>query len=84
VRQDPSGRRTAVRDARDDPTKLALEGLAEESDADGVRRRHAEYFVDLATNAEDELRGLEQRRWLHRLELEHDKLPSRVEPVRTS
>jgi hypothetical protein len=34
--------------------KLALERLAEESDADGVRRRHAEYLLDLATNAEDE------------------------------
>jgi predicted ATPase len=51
---------------------LALERLAVDPDADGVRRRHVEHFVDLATNAEDELRGLEQRRWLHRLELEHD------------
>ena len=52
--------------------ELALERLAAESDADDVRRRHAEYFLDLATNAEDELRGPEQGRWLHRLELEHD------------
>ena len=52
--------------------ELALERLAAESDADGVRRRHAEYFLDLATKAEDELRGPDQGRWLHRLELEHD------------
>ena len=52
--------------------ELALERLAAESDADDVRRRHAEYFLDLATEAEDGLRGPEQGRWLHRVELEHD------------
>ena len=52
--------------------ELALERLAADSEADAVRRRHAEYFVELATNAEDELRGPEQGRWLHQLELEHD------------
>ena len=54
--------------------ELALEQLVAESDADDIRRRHAEYFLVLATNAEDELRGPNQRRWLHRLELEHDNL----------
>lgn len=52
--------------------ELALERFAAESDADDVRRRHAEYFLDLATKAEDELRGPDQGRWLHRFELEHD------------
>jgi predicted ATPase len=54
--------------------ELALERLDEGPDADEVRRRHAAYFLDLTTSAEDELRGPEQGRWLHRLELENDNL----------
>jgi predicted ATPase len=52
--------------------ELALEQLAADADEDDVRRRHAEYFLDFATGAEDELRGPDQQQWLHRLELEHD------------
>jgi predicted ATPase len=54
--------------------ELALEQLADATYADEVRRRHAEFFLDVAANAEVELRGPDQRRWLRRLELEHDNL----------
>ncbi len=57
--------------------ELALERLDEGSDAGEVRRRHAAYFLDLATSAEDELRGPDQGRWLHRLELELDNCEPR-------
>ena len=54
--------------------EFALERLAGTPDADDVRRRHVEFFVDLVGNAEDELRRPDQRRWLRRLELEHDNI----------
>ena len=43
-------------------------------EADAVRRRHAEYFLALAEQARPQLTGAEQRRWLDRLEREHDNL----------
>ncbi|CAN5703105.1 hypothetical protein BH23CHL2_BH23CHL2_24040 [soil metagenome] len=39
-----------------------------------VRRRHAEYFLDLAEAAEPGLLGGEQEHWLERLELDLDNL----------
>jgi predicted ATPase/DNA-binding SARP family transcriptional activator len=43
-------------------------------DADETARRHAEWCVALAENAEPELTGAEQSRWFATLESEHDNL----------
>ncbi len=49
--------------------KLSAAGEAEE-----VRRLHLDYFLALAEEAEPALTGGEQKRWLDRLEMEHDNL----------
>jgi DNA-binding CsgD family transcriptional regulator/tetratricopeptide (TPR) repeat protein len=54
--------------------EYALERLAEHDDPAALRRRHLEYFLALAGQAEPELFGAQQRFWLDRLELEHDNL----------
>jgi DNA-binding CsgD family transcriptional regulator/tetratricopeptide (TPR) repeat protein len=51
--------------------KLRVSGEAEE-----VGRRHAEFFLDLAEEAEPELSKSQQAQWLGRLETEHDNLRS--------
>src|SRR5215218_2178813 len=54
--------------------QYALEKLEESRNAESVRRRHAEYFLALAEEAEPELWGPEDKAWLERLEAEHDNL----------
>jgi DNA-binding CsgD family transcriptional regulator/tetratricopeptide (TPR) repeat protein len=54
--------------------QYALEKLEESKNAESVRRRHAEYFLALAEEAEPELWGPEDKAWLERLEAEHDNL----------
>ena len=48
--------------------------LKESRAAEEVRRRHLDWFVSLAQNAEPELRGSAQEAWLERLERERDNL----------
>jgi predicted ATPase/DNA-binding SARP family transcriptional activator/DNA-binding CsgD family transcriptional regulator len=50
------------------------EKLGERGETEAVRRQHAAYFLTLAEDAEPELLGPEQTRWLERLETEHDNL----------
>jgi predicted ATPase/DNA-binding SARP family transcriptional activator/DNA-binding CsgD family transcriptional regulator len=50
------------------------EKLEESGEEDEVRRRHALYFLQLAEEAESELKGHQQVVWLERLETEHDNL----------
>lgn len=50
------------------------ERLAESSNAEAVRRRHAEHFVAVAERGERELTGPRQSEWLQRLERVHDDL----------
>ena len=45
----------------------ALEGLEAHAEVAAFRRRHAEYFVTLAEQAEQGMRGPEQLEWLGRL-----------------
>ena len=52
----------------------ALERGRWEGGLDELRRRHAERFLELALNAESELAGTDQARWLDRLEREFDNL----------
>lgn len=53
-----------------------LEEAGETADA---RARHAAYYLALAQRAEPELWGAEERRWLDRLEAEHDNLRAALE-----
>ena len=50
------------------------ERLHESGTAERVRQRHAEYYLALAQEAEPELEGVNQTRWIDRLEAEHDNL----------
>jgi tetratricopeptide (TPR) repeat protein len=54
--------------------EYATERLEQFGDADALRRRHAEYFLRLADEAEPHLTGRQQATWLERLEAEHDNL----------
>jgi predicted ATPase len=54
--------------------EYALECLEARGDAATVRRRHAEFFLALAEEAEPHLFGAEEAEWLSRLEREHENL----------
>lgn len=54
--------------------QYALERLEESGDREEVRRRHADYFLDLAEEAEPGLHGPDDAEWLERLGTEHDNL----------
>jgi predicted ATPase/DNA-binding XRE family transcriptional regulator len=58
--------------------EYAIEQLAASGEESGLRRRHAEYYFDLAGEAEPQLRGPLQVRWLDRLETELDNLRAAV------
>ncbi|MDP9321496.1 MAG: adenylate/guanylate cyclase domain-containing protein [Chloroflexota bacterium] len=52
--------------------EYARERLTEGDDADEIERQHAALFLALAERAEPELIGADRRRWLDRLEAEHE------------
>lgn len=54
--------------------EYAWERLGESGEADVMSRRHAEYFVELAEQAEPELRLAQQWQWFHRLETDYTNL----------
>lgn len=54
--------------------EYGLERIEESGEAQGMRRRHAEHFTALAEEAEPQIRGPDQVRWLDRLETEHDNM----------
>jgi len=54
--------------------EYAAERRDELGEADGLRRRHADYFARMAERAEPELGGAAQQVWYHRLEADHDNL----------
>jgi predicted ATPase/class 3 adenylate cyclase len=54
--------------------QYAAEKLVHTGDADTTRRRHFDYFVALAEDAEPELRKANVLEWLDRLEADHDNL----------
>jgi predicted ATPase/DNA-binding SARP family transcriptional activator len=54
--------------------QYAWERLRMSGDAEPIGRRHAEFFLALAEEAELELSGPRQPEWLDRLETEHDNL----------
>jgi predicted ATPase/class 3 adenylate cyclase len=63
--------------------EYALERLAEGSEADALRRRHAEHYLALAEQAEGQVFGADQDLWLGRLEAEHDNLRAALEWAQT-
>jgi predicted ATPase/class 3 adenylate cyclase/Tfp pilus assembly protein PilF len=54
--------------------EYAREKLKESGQAEEVKRKHAEYFLALAQEANAELRGPEAAKELERLEVEHDNM----------
>jgi non-specific serine/threonine protein kinase len=52
--------------------QYAWEKLRSSGEGEAVRRRHAEFFLALAEEAEPELKGPRQVEWLDRLDTEHD------------
>jgi tetratricopeptide (TPR) repeat protein len=54
--------------------EYALERLAESAEGDVVRRRHADFYLALAEEAEPGLRGPQQLSWLERVDAERDNL----------
>ena len=56
--------------------QYASQGLKDSGQADETKRRHAEWCIAIAEEAEPELSGRRQGIWLERLEQEHDNLRS--------
>jgi predicted ATPase len=54
--------------------EYAAERLESDGESDQIRDRHRDWYVALVERAAAELSGAEQRRWLDRLELEHDDI----------
>jgi predicted ATPase/class 3 adenylate cyclase len=54
--------------------EYAAEQLEADGETDLIRARHRDWYVALVPQAAAELSGPDQRRWLDRLELEHDDI----------
>jgi predicted ATPase/class 3 adenylate cyclase len=54
--------------------EYATERLDDAPEAAAIRRRHGEYFLELATRAEPHLVGADQKAWLDRFDREHDNI----------
>ncbi|HEU0235332.1 MAG TPA: adenylate/guanylate cyclase domain-containing protein [Candidatus Limnocylindrales bacterium] len=61
-------------DLLDTIREFAAEQLEARGEAPAIIARHAAAFVELAKNAVPNLAGTDQRRWLDRLEREHDNI----------
>ena len=59
--------------------EFALERLAESEERDLLRMRHARAYLALAEEARPHVQGSDQKRWLDRLEDEHDNLRAGLE-----
>jgi predicted ATPase/class 3 adenylate cyclase len=54
--------------------EYAAEMLTASGECDDIEERHSRAYLDLAEEAAQQLAGADQRRWLDRLEREHDNL----------
>jgi predicted ATPase/class 3 adenylate cyclase len=54
--------------------EYAAEKLETSGEAQELRQRHAEHFLDLAEDAEPHVSGKNAKEWLDRLEAEHDNI----------
>ncbi len=59
--------------------EYAAEMLDAAGEAAAIRERHRRWFRDLAEAAAPHLAGTEQRRWLDRLEVEHDNVRAAID-----
>ena len=59
--------------------EFAAEQLIASGERDEIERRHTAAFVALAESAAPKLSGRDQRRWLGRLELDHDNIRAALE-----
>ena len=59
--------------------EFASEQFEQQGDSDRYRARHAQFFLDLTTQAGAELRGPNQARWFRLLDLEHDNVRAALE-----
>jgi len=59
--------------------EYALEKLAESDEAQQIQDRHAASYLEYAEAAAPHLQGKDLKRWLDRLELEHDNLRAALE-----
>lgn len=59
--------------------QYARERLAGTENPARLRDRHLDYFLKFAEQAETKLKGREQKKWLSRLEAEHDNLRASLE-----
>jgi predicted ATPase/DNA-binding CsgD family transcriptional regulator len=59
--------------------EFAQERLTESGGLEIARRRHAEYYLELAERSDEELKGAQQTVWLDRLETEHDNFRAALE-----
>jgi predicted ATPase/class 3 adenylate cyclase len=64
--------------------EFALERLRDGGEEEAVLDRHTAAFASLAAEAEPHLAGSEARKWLDRLELEHDNLAAALSRARSS
>ena len=62
--------------------EYAAERFEQRKDAEPLRRRHADYFLRLAEEAEPYLTGAQQAQWLERLEAEHDNFRLSLDTLR--
>ncbi len=59
--------------------EFAREKLTQRNEENEIRRRHAEYFADLAQKAEIGFRGEKSSEWLETIEIEHDNYRAALE-----
>ena len=59
-------------------TEFGLEELIASGEGKDVRRRHAQFFLQLAEQGETELLGAQQEKWLDKFESEHDNLRAAI------
>jgi predicted ATPase/class 3 adenylate cyclase len=58
--------------------EYGVERLTASADAESIPRRHAEYFLTLAEDAERQILGKDQATWLDRLDREHDNIRAAI------
>lgn len=63
--------------------QYSLDKLAEAREMTALHSWHLTFFVELAEQAEPQLKGADQKLWLERLEIEHDNLRAALEWSKT-